>query len=154
MPPIARSQSCLRLDNRYLIVNAGVIAGLLELQGFLVGFHCVIEELLQRILAANLEEVLGQAGLFGEPLILKVGRGQLGRVLAGAHCVAHLAPEIGLPRDIGGNGKELRLVCRLGCRWSTWTRRWKMFASGCRSHPRLPWENTASAPHAPRRALP
>ena len=56
---------------------------------------------MQRILAANLKEVFGKAGLFSQSLILKVGRGQLGGILAGAHRVADFAPEIRLPRDIG-----------------------------------------------------
>ena len=56
-------QSCLCLDNGDLVANAGIIGSPHDFKCFLVDFHCFIEYLLQCILAANLKEELGQAGL-------------------------------------------------------------------------------------------
>ena len=56
-------QSCLRFDNGDLVANAGVIGSPHSFERFLVGIHCVIEDLLQRILAANLKEVFVQGWL-------------------------------------------------------------------------------------------
>ena len=94
-------QSCLRFDNGDLVSNASVVRRPYNFQCFLVGIHCVIEDLLQCVLAVNLKEVLGKAGLFSQPLILKIGSGQLRGILAGAHRVAHFPPEVRLPRHIG-----------------------------------------------------
>ncbi len=66
-------QSGLRFDERNLIVHAIVIASLFAVDSLLVGVNGFVEQLLQRILAANLKVVFGQAGLFCEPFILKIG---------------------------------------------------------------------------------
>ena len=99
---LGSGQRGLRLDKRNLIVDAGIVAALLSIKGFLIGVHQVVEDFLQCVLAANLEEILGQARLLCQLLIGQIGRGDLGVVLRGMDRVANLSPKIGLPRNFGG----------------------------------------------------
>ncbi len=99
----------LRLDERDLVIDARVITGLFGVQGLLVGLHGVVEHLLQGVLAADLEEVLREAGLLGQTFKRQVGRAELGGELAGAHGVANLPPEIGRPRNLSREREHLGL---------------------------------------------
>ena len=74
--------------------------GLGVIQRFLIRRYGLVEDLLQHILAANLEEILGQAGLLGKLLDLEIGGAHLGGVLRLMDFVADLAPEVGRPGDV------------------------------------------------------
>ena len=71
--------------------------GAREVKGLLIGGNRRVQDLLEGILPAELEEEGRQAGLLGETFVFKVGGADLGRVLCLAHGIAYLAPEIGLP---------------------------------------------------------
>ena len=58
----------LRLDHGNVVVDPGVVIALRQVERFLIGCDSIIEDLLQRILPANLKVILRQTGLFGEPL--------------------------------------------------------------------------------------
>ena len=105
-------QRRLGLGNGDVIADAGVELGLGVVQRFLVRGDGLIQNLLQHILAANLEEILGQAGLFGELLGLKIGGAHLRGVLRLVDLVADLAPEIGRPRNVERRIPEARSLFR------------------------------------------
>ena len=71
-----------------------------QLKRLPVRLDCVVQQLLQRILAAYLKEKLRKACLFRQLLILKVGRAQLGVVLLLVNRIANFPPQIRLPRNI------------------------------------------------------
>ena len=58
---LRRIQMCPRLDHRNVVADPGVIRALCHIQRLLVGIHGLLQELLQLILSADLEEVLRQA---------------------------------------------------------------------------------------------
>jgi hypothetical protein len=104
----------LGFDDRDLVVDAGLVAALGDVEGVLVSRDGVGVELYQGVLAAQLEEVLGERCLLGEPLVFEVGGGDLGAVLIAADLVADLAPEIGLPAQIEGQAAERALATGRG----------------------------------------
>ncbi len=98
------------LGDGLVVVDAGFVEGLGEVEGLLVGCDGLVVEILKSILTAELEVVLGQIGLLGEALVFEVGGADLGGELVLAYGVADLAPEVGLPGDVkrerhdGGGG--------------------------------------------------
>ena len=102
-------QGVRRFDDGDLIGNAGFVLRPGVVERFLVGLDGIVVELLQRILAADLEEVDGQAGLFGQSLVLQIGGAELCVVLGRADGVAHLSPQVRLPGEIQ------EVMMRIGC---------------------------------------
>src|SRR5260370_1210261 len=83
------------LNDGDVVVDASVIEPLRQIESFLISDHGIIENLLQSILTADLEIVLGETGLLGQTLDFKIGGADLRTVLVFAHLVADLAPEVG-----------------------------------------------------------
>ncbi len=99
-------QGGLRLDDGDLIRNPRFILSACEVKGLLIGGNRGVEDLLEGILPAKLEEQNGQAGLLGEAFVFKIGGAELGRVLRLAYCIAYFSPEIGLPGGLGWQVNE------------------------------------------------
>ena len=91
------SQCRLGFDHRDLVNDARFIERNGQVVGVLVGGNGFVIDLLQSVLAANLEQIFCEARLLGQTLALKIGGADLGGVLGLVYRVANLAPEVGLP---------------------------------------------------------
>src|SRR5260370_2381407 len=79
------------LNDGDVVVDPSVIEPLRQIESLLIGDHGIIENLLQSILTADLEIVLGETGLLGEALDFKIGAAHLRTALAFPHLVRVIA---------------------------------------------------------------
>jgi hypothetical protein len=98
-------QRHFRLGHSLFAADAGVGLGAGQVQRLPVGFDGAIEDSLQRVLPAELEEELGEVGLLREALVFQVRGAHLGGVLVLAHRVADAAPQIRFPGHVDGQGE-------------------------------------------------
>ncbi len=94
------------LNDGNVVVDASVIEPLRQIESLLISGHGVVENLLQSILTADLEIVLGETNLLGQALDFEIGGADLRTVLVFAHLVADLAPEVGRPGHINRERHE------------------------------------------------
>ncbi len=106
-------QGVLRFDDGDLVVDAGLVASAGDVERLFVGLDGGVVEILQRVLAAKLEEEEREVGLFAEALVFEIGGAELRFELRLADGVADMAPEIGLPGDVEGKRGEGALRARV-----------------------------------------
>src|SRR5258708_148891 len=94
------------LNDGNVVVDASVIEPLRQIESLLISGHGVVENLLQSILTADLEIVLGETNLLRPALDFEIGGADLRTVLVFAHLVADLAPEVGRPGHINRERHE------------------------------------------------
>ncbi len=95
----------LGFGGSFRAVDTGFYEGAGEFERLAVGRDGFVVEVLEGILATELEVVFGEKSLLGEAFVFKVGGGDLGGVLILADGVADASPEVGLPGDVEGEAE-------------------------------------------------
>src|SRR5258708_7803268 len=85
------------LNDGNVVVDASVIEPLRQIESLLISGHGVVENLLQSILTADREIVLGETHLLGQALAFEIGGADLRTVLVWAGLVADSTPQVGCP---------------------------------------------------------